>query len=124
MRAPLVDEFPATLDVENRLPVKREKFSPKKDTNAKTLVSFNSEGLKPLREALKDISFRLHKRSFKADIKDDAVWIRMMKARSGTQETVRSAKARLEILNDAVSMPRDAFRERLERFLKQAGFEI
>lgn len=117
------DEFPDSIEVENRAPIKREKFSPKKDI-AKTHESSNSEGLKRLREALRDISFRLHKRSFKAHVQGDAVWIRMMKARFGTQETVASAKAKLSILDDACSMPREAFRERLERFLRENGFEI
>jgi hypothetical protein len=80
--------------------------------------------LKRLRDALKDISFRLHKRSFKAYVKDDAVWIRMMRARHGTQETVASAKAKLSILDDALKMAPDAFRDRLEKFLRQSGFEI
>jgi hypothetical protein len=117
------EEFPDSIEVEKRVPVKREKFSPKKDS-AKTHESSTFEGLKRLREALKDISFRLHKRSFKAYVKDDAVWIRMMKARFGTQETVASAKAKLSILDDAVRMERTAFRERLEKFLQQNEFDI
>jgi hypothetical protein len=117
------EEFPPELEVENRLPVQREKFSPKKDS-AKTHESSTFEGLKRLREALRVISFRLPKRSFKAYVKDDAVWIRMMKARFGTQETVASAKAKLDILTDAMAMSRNAFRERLEKFLRQNGFEI
>ncbi|HEV2664948.1 MAG TPA: hypothetical protein VG324_08555, partial [Blastocatellia bacterium] len=71
-----------------------------------------------------DISFRLHKRSFKAYVKNDAVWIRMMKARFGTQETIASAKAKLSILDDAMKMAPAAFRERLENFLRENGFEI
>src|SRR5262245_16199944 len=122
-RIGVMEEFPDSLEVENRLPVRREKFSPKKDS-AKTHESSTFEGLKRLREALKDISFRLHKRSFKAYVKDDAVWIRLMKARFGTQETVASAKAKLDILVDAIRMPREAFRERLEKFLRENGFEI
>jgi len=117
------DEFPDELEVKNRLPIKRQNFTAKKDS-AKTHESSNSEGLKRLREALKDISFRLHKRSFKAYVKDDAVWIRMMKARHGTQETIASAKSKLDILQDAVRMERTAFRERLEWFLAENGFEI
>jgi len=42
----------------------------------------------------------------------------------GTQETVSSAKAKLSLPDDAVKMERDAFRERLERFLRENGFEI
>ena len=119
----LADEFPDTIEVEKRTPIRRENFSPKKDST-KTHESSTFEGLKRLREALKDISFRLHKRSFKAYVKDDAVWVRMMRARFGTQETVHSVKAKLDILADAMTMPRDAFRERLERFLKENEFEI
>jgi hypothetical protein len=47
-----------------------------------------------------------------------------MRANNGTQETIASAKAKLSLLDDAVSMPRGAFRERLERFLRQNEFEI
>jgi hypothetical protein len=73
---------------------------------------------------LKDISFRLHKFSFKVDIQGDAVWIRMMAANAGTQETTHSVKAKLEILDDAVRMEPGAFRTRLENFLRQNQFEI
>jgi hypothetical protein len=48
----------------------------------------------------------------------------MMKVNQGTQETVASAKAELLILDDALKMPADRFRERLERFLRQKGLEI
>ena len=37
---------------------------------------------------------------------------------------VASTKASLTILDDAMKMEREAFRERLEKFLRQAGFEI
>jgi hypothetical protein len=117
------DEFPREIEVENRLPAKREKFSPKKGST-KDYGPSNSEGLNRLREALKDISFRLHKRSFKARVKGDAVWILMVKARFGTQETIHSARAKLGLLDDAVKMERTAFRERLERFLKENEFEL
>jgi hypothetical protein len=87
-------------------------------------VSFDPEGLKRLRETLKDISFRLAGMSFKADVKDDCVWIRMMAANQGMQETIASAKAELSILNDAVKMPRDKFLAKLELFLTDHGFEL
>jgi hypothetical protein len=121
--SPADEPFPHELEVENRAPTRRENFTKKKDT-AKTHESFNPEGLKRLREALRDISFRLAGFSFKSHVKEDAVWIRMMKARHGTQETVASAKAKLDILDDAMIMPRGAFRERLEKFLQQNGFDI
>ena len=118
-----VEEFPDSLEVESRAPTRRGKFTQKKDT-AKTHASSNFEGLKILRETLRDISFRLHKFSFKVDIRGDAVWIRMVLARAGTQETTHSVRAKLSILDDAVKMERTAFRERLENFLRQNGFEI
>lgn len=116
-------EFPEELDVEARGPVKAGKFSTKKETT-KEHAPFNSEGLKRLREALSDISFRLHGFSFKSQIKGDAIWILMVRARHGTQETVASAKAKLSILDDAMKMPRKAFRERLEKFLRENDFQI
>jgi hypothetical protein len=91
---------------------------------AKNHGSFDPAGLKILRDVLKDISFRLHNLSFKSAVRGDAVWIYLMRANNGTQETEASAKAKLSLLDDAVSMPRDEFRERLERFLTENGFEI
>lgn len=120
------DIFPSEFEVniiEKQSPSRRENFTKKKDT-AKTHESFDPEGLKRLRETLKDISFHLPGFSFKSHVKDDAVWIRLMRANQGTQETVASAKAKLSILDDAISMPREAFRERLEGFLSENGFEI
>lgn len=121
--APREEEFPDELDVENRTPIKHEKFSPKKGT-AKEHVPFDPEGLRRLRQALKDISFRLAGLSFKSVVKGDAVWILMVKANQGTQETVASAKAELSILDDALTMKPDAFRERLEEFLRKRNFEL
>jgi len=117
------EEFPDSLEVEKRSPAKRENFTQKKGT-AKDHGPSISEGLKRLREALRDISFRLHGFSFKARVNGDAVWVLMVRANKGTQETISSAKATLEILSDAMRMDRAAFRERLEKFLKQNGFEI
>jgi hypothetical protein len=121
--SPSDEEFPAELEVENRIPIKREKFSQKKEPT-KNHGSFNPEGLRRLREALRDISFRLHKRSFKSAIKGDAVWIFMVKANHGTQETTHSVRAKLSLLDAAARMERTAFRERLEKFLQENGFDI
>jgi len=117
------DDFPGELEIENRLPVKREKFSPKKGTT-KDHGPSTFEGLDRLRDALKVISFRLHGFSFKAKIKGNAVWILMVRANRGTQETVSSAKANMKLLDAAMRMPRDKFREQLELFLRENGFEI
>jgi len=123
------EEFPDSLDIATQTPARRSDFAKthvsfERKKTPKTHVSFDFEGLRRLCEALKDITFRLAVLSFKADVKEDAVWIRMMAANQGTQETVASAKATLKILSDAMTMPRDAFRERLERFLRENEFEI
>jgi hypothetical protein len=117
------DEFPDELDAENRASAKRENFTKKKETE-RGMPLYNPEGLKRLREALKDISFRLAGFSFKAQVRGDAVWIYLVRANRGTQETAASAKSKLSILNDAMTMDRNKFRERLERFLQENGFEI
>src|SRR5262249_37336291 len=78
-----VEEFPGHLDVEQRSPARRENFTAKKDTT-QTHASYDSRGLTILREVLRDISFRLAGRSFKVDIRGDAVWVRMVQARHAT----------------------------------------
>jgi len=82
------------------------------------------EGMKRLRDTLKDISFHHPGTSFKADIKPDCVWIRAMVSDHGIQRTESSAKAKLEILDDAMQMTAEDFRLRLEKFLKQKGFNL
>jgi hypothetical protein len=48
-----------------------------------------------------------------------------VKANAGTQETTHSGNAKLSILDDAMTMPRASFCERLEKFLREDhGFEI
>jgi hypothetical protein len=93
-------------------------------TQPQTHASFNPEGLRLLRECLRDIAFHLPNQSFKVDVRGNAVWIRMMEANRGTQQTVATAKAKLEILADALTMAPDAYRDRVGRFLKSNGFNI
>src|SRR5262245_36807503 len=88
------------------------------------LSSSQKAGLAALRETLRAISATLPGFSFKTSAKVGCVWIVMMQANHGTQEAVASAKTNLTILDDAMRMKRDAFRERLEGFLRQNGFEI
>jgi hypothetical protein len=116
-------EFPSEIETENRQSIRRENFTQKKEPT-KNHASFNSEGLTKLREALKDISFRLRGLSFKSQVRGDAVWIYLVKARHGTQETVTSVKANLSLLDDALKLAPERFRERLESFLRQNGFEL
>jgi hypothetical protein len=121
--------FDSLLSVAARQPQFRPAFrqthaSYEQKKTLKTHASYDSEGLKRLREALRDISFRLAGRCFKVDVRGDVVWVRLVRANNSTQETVSTAKAKLDILSDAMTMPRQAFRERLEKFLQQNGFDI
>jgi hypothetical protein len=139
--APRHEEFPDELDAEDRpstragrlknstthVSSKNERHGgPRKTTQDDTVSSIipNLEGLDRLRECLKLIAFEHSPLHFKADVKDDCVWIRAMASDHGIQRTKNSAKAKLDILNDAMTMAPNAFRERLEKFLRQSGFEI
>jgi len=65
------EDFPDELDVdviEKRSPTRRENFTQKKETAMKH-ASFSFEGLKRLREVLRDISFRLPGLSFKSYVR-------------------------------------------------------
>src|SRR5262249_6044486 len=75
---------------------------------------------------LKEISFYTPGQHYKADVKPEegCVWIRAMVSDHGIQRTSSAAKAKLDILADAMTMPHETYRERLERFLRQNGFEI
>jgi hypothetical protein len=103
----------------------RKRTTPATTPESKTTaLTDNTEGLKRLREALKLISFHNPGVHFKADCKDDCVWIRTMESKHGEQRTVASTKAALTILDDAVTMTPEAFRARLEQFLKKRGFPL
>ena len=117
---PLFGRYPSVV---NRTPAPVGNFTKKKEPT-KNHGSFDIEGLRKLREALKDISFRLAGYSFKSAIRGDAVFIYLMKANAGTQEATHTAKCKLDILRDARTMPRDKFTERLTRLLKQNKFPI
>src|SRR5262249_27076785 len=82
------EEFPDEIDAEDRpstragrlknptthVSSKNERHSDRKETTQDD----TEEGLKRLREALKLISFHNPGQHFKADLKDDCVWIRAM----------------------------------------------
>lgn len=93
------------------------------DDGQKTTRVVNREGLRRLRETLKAIGFQT-KTHFKSDPKDDYIWVRQFRSSHGEARTVGACRARLDILDDAMTMDRAAFRERLEKFLRQSGFEI
>jgi len=127
---PVEEEFPRELDTKKQAPARRGELREKSDT-----VSFSGddtaadrkatqEGLKTLREVLKLIAFQAGKTHFKVDPKPGYVWIRQFRSEHGEPRTIAAARSHLEILDDAVRMDRTAFRERLERFLRENGFEI
>ncbi|MGH9753278.1 MAG: DUF1761 domain-containing protein [Blastocatellia bacterium] len=133
--SPRVDnEFPHDLDVENRQPRRRGNLqnptthvSSKNERHSRARnndTGVSAEGLKILRDTLKLIAFHNPPMHFKTDVKPDCIWIRSMTSDHGIQRTASAAKAKLDILNDAMRMEREAFRERLEKFLRENGFEI
>jgi hypothetical protein len=96
----------------------------RKRTTQTTTQDASAEGLKRLRAALKLIAFHHPGTHFKADRKEDCVWIRAMRSEHGEQRTIASTSAALGILDDAVKMSPDALRTRLEKFLKSKGFPL
>lgn len=134
--APADEPFPAELDVEKRSPTRRPNLTPKTTTSGDTIDDTRNQqkttpddthpGFKRLREALRLINFEHPPGHFKVDLskKSDYLIIRHMESRRGDEYTTHSCRAKLSLLDDAVTMPRAAFRERLERFLVQNGFEL
>lgn len=137
------EDFPDEIDVdviEKRSPTRRGDLAktPEKvtthvslknndtDAHRKTTQEINREGLRRLRECLKLIAFHHGPTHFKVDAKPDAdyLWIRQLRSEHGEARMVASTKAALSILDNAITMGPDAFRERLEKFLRQKGFEI
>jgi hypothetical protein len=130
------EEFPDALDVSSRTPTRRSELVTKTTTSddmvddtrnqQKTTPDDTGSGFKRLREALKLIAFEHPPGHFKVDLskKGDYLIIRHMESNRGDEATTHSCRARLTLLDDAMNMPRDAFRERLENFLRQNEFEI
>lgn len=134
------EPFPHELDTEKRASGKRSMLdaAPQKptthvslksddtDAHRKTTQDDTGEGLRRLRECLKIVAFEHGPTHFKVDVKPDAgyVWIRQMRSEHGEARMVASTKAALAILSDAVRMAPEAFRARLENFLRENEFEI
>jgi hypothetical protein len=128
--------FPHELDTQKQSPARRSNLTPKMTTSddivddtrnhRKTTPDDTGAGFKPLREALKLIAFEHPPGHFKVDLskKGDYLIIRHMESNRGDEATTHSCRARLTLLDDAVRMERSAFRERLEKFLQQNGFDI
>jgi hypothetical protein len=131
---PKEEEFPASLDVQKQSPAKRSNLAPKTTTSndtiddtrnhKKTTPDDTHPGFKALRETLKLIAFANPPGHFKVDLskKGDYLIIRHMESNRGDEATTHSVRARLSILDDAQTMPREAFKARVERLLRQNGF--
>ena len=136
--APEADEFPDELEVKNSLPAKRQNLTPKTTTRGdaigdtrsqqKTTQGVQYPGLGRLRETLSLIGFANPPGHYKVDLKPDPspryLLIRHMVSNHGDESTTHSARAKLSLLDDALKMAPDAFRDRLEKFLRENGFEI
>lgn len=131
------DELPSVFAVSSRSPLSRpalSKTATRSDTVSRQNVEHKRttpydtaalrEGLKVLREQLRLIAFRTPGQHYKADIRGDAVWVRAMTSDAGIQRTAHGAKAKLSILRDALRMPPEQFRAKLEKFLVENGFEL
>ncbi len=82
------------------------------------------DGLAILRDTLSDVAFTSPGKWFKCDLRPDHVLVRLNYREQGREMTERSAKLRLDVLINAVQMPRDQFRARVKRSLRRGGFEI
>jgi len=128
------EDFPLELDAEERPRSPRARLENERhsvvqkaddtDAHKKTTQIVSAGGLTTLRDTLKLIAFQHPPMHFKVDVKPDCVWIRSMTSDHGIQRTAQACRAHLEILSDAVTMERDAFRKRLENFLRENDFEI
>lgn len=117
------DNLSTRVETQEARPTQRTQAT-RVETPAAARVETRAKGLQKLRDHLKEISFYHPGYSFKADQKSDCVWIRMMKSEKGSERTVKSAKAKLTILDDVLTMNANDFRARLETFLKKRGFAI
>lgn len=128
------DEFPNQLDVSARTPARRPELAPKMTTpddivddthsQQKTTPAAKHPGLARLRETLRLIAFASGPCHYKVDLKDKYIIIRRMVSRRGDVATTHSVRAKLTLLDAALSMEPGAFRTKLERFLRENNFEI
>jgi hypothetical protein len=122
------DEFPALLEVENRSQTSRPNLVSKTTTRDDAIgdTRFQQKttqaGLKALRECLKLIAFENPPGHFKVDLRPDYLLIRAMESDHGDEHTTHSVRAKLSLLDDALRMAPEAFRERLEKFLRENDF--
>ena len=130
-------ELPSVFTQAYRSPVARPAFT--KTTTQSDTVSRQSverkettqddtarlrEGLKVLRETLRDIAFYTPGTHYKCDLKPDCVWIRQMTSDAGIQRTGHGAKARHSILRSALKMDAETFRYHVEAWLRENGFQV
>lgn len=80
------------------------------------------DGLRVLRETLRDVAFYTPGVHYKCDLRGDCVWIRQMVSDSGIQRTAHAAKAKHAILRSALRMDAERFRAQVEEWLREHGF--
>lgn len=124
------DEFPSLLntDAGSRSGRNQSRFD-WEASHARNIASQASGeasqgGLKALQEICSAISFHTPGRWFAVDLRPDHVRVRLRTRVDGREMTLKTARLTLEVLRDALTMERSAFRERLESFLKKRGFEL
>jgi hypothetical protein len=84
----------------------------------------SQDGLRELQEICSEISFRHPGRWYAVDLRGDHVRVRLRARRDGREVTIKTARLTLEVLQDVLTMEREAFTARFERLLKKLGFEI
>ena len=122
------DNFPDEIDADARSPHHQPRFD-REASHARNIASQESgeasqDGLKALQEICSAISFRTPSRWFAVDLRPDHVRIRQRTRVDGREVTLKTARLTLEVLRDVLTIAPDAFRVRLESFLKKRGFEL
>jgi len=125
---PEAEEFPDSLDVEKRSPVRHPELTRKTTTRGDAIDDTRSQqkttydGLRRLRESLKLIAFENPPGHFKVDLRPDYLLIRAMESDHGDERTTHSVRAKLSLLDDAMAMEPSTLKARLEKFLRENDF--
>lgn len=127
---PANNEFPSHIDADLRRPENQPRFSgtreASQDRNNASLETgeASQDALKALQEACSLIAFQYPGKWFAVEKREDHVRVRMRTRVDGREQTLHSTKVALSILYDVLTMKPDAFRSRLEDFLRKRGFLI
>jgi len=120
--------FPSEIDMDVRSPHYQPRFD-REASYARNIASqeageASQDGLKALQEICSAISFHTPGQWFAVDERGDHVRIRLRTRVDGREMTLKTARLRSDVLIDAVRMPRNQFRARVERSLRRGGFEL